>query len=58
MLTLFLIGVGIVLLSKFLTYRPPGYAPQPTQVRPRSRIRMRANGTESGCTCPNCGSDM
>jgi hypothetical protein len=57
MLTLFLIGVGIVLLSKFLTYRPPGYAPA-TQVRLRSRIRMRANGTESGCHCPNCGSDM
>ncbi len=56
MLTLFLFGVGIVLLSKLLTYRPPGYASQPTQVR--SRMRMRANGTESGCTCPNCGSDM
>jgi len=56
MLTLFLIGVGIVLLSKFLTYRPPGYAPQPKQAR--SRMRMFANGTGSGCTCPNCGSDM
>ena len=56
MLTLFLIGVGVVLLSKFLTYRPPGYVPQPKQVR--SRMRMSANGTESGCHCPNCGSDM
>lgn len=58
MLTLFLIGVGVVLLSKFLTYRPPGYVPQPKQVRSQSRMRMSANGTEAGCHCPNCGSDM
>ena len=53
MLTLFLLGVGIAVLMKVMSYKP-SYTRQALPEHEDASYRLYVNGEEQPVCCPNC----